>query len=203
MDPLRAIVFYATGIKEEEFEREAIKFAKFHKLPSESVIPVNCKGPLWKRRKVVLEALAKRHELEVVAMFCHGWPRRIQFGFNLENVEMLAGAMDDAASTYAQVILYACSCGRRPGLSPKKRIYYPDSFVGEDSFAYDLAISCDFGKTVWAHYDSGHTTRNPFVLVFESYGCIKWMVPPFHKDWARWVKDLKGKKRFNFFEEGS
>jgi hypothetical protein len=169
------------------------------------VVAVDCSKPLWRRRKQVLDALGEREGLTTIAIFCHGWPRRIQFGFNLENIQDLIDAIGEGAAIYqhANVILYACSCGRRPGLDPKKRIYFPEDYVTEGSFA-SLLSKWDGGMgyiSVWAHYDSGHTTRNPYTLVFEEWGAQEWAVEPHHKDWAKWKAKLKTNYRFKFFEE--
>jgi hypothetical protein len=207
VDKNATLVLYASNIKEEEFEREAVRFAKFHKLPAESVVAVDCSKPLWRRRKQVLDALKAREGLTTIAMFCHGWPRRIQFGFNLENINDLVAAIDDALHEdphrARNIILYACSCGRRPGLDPKKRIYFPDYYVAEGSFAQKLAFHATGQRylTVWSHYNSGHTSRNPFVLTSEEYGVTEWAVEPYHKDWTKWKAKMKTNYRFKFFEE--
>jgi hypothetical protein len=200
MDPNRAIVFYATGIKEKEFEREAKKFQKFHKIPDELMFPVDCSKPLWRRRKILVDAFEDLVDLEYVIIFCHGWPRRIQFGYNLENVSDLADLIRNATQMRSHVVLYACSCGRKPGLNPKRRVYFPERYVGNDSFANRLALETGNYTSVWAHYNSGHTTRNPYVLLFESYGPVEWFVMPFSVEWQQWRKDMKGKLRFNFFD---
>ena len=194
------LILYAANIKDKEFKREAEKFRKFHKMPKSSLVPIDCRQPLWKRRKAVYEALLQREDLDVVAILCHGWPRRIQFGFNLDNVADLANAIRDASiERGCKVLLYCCSCGRRPGLDPKKRIYFPVDYVTYGSFASELSLELGTGREVFAHYDSGHTTKNPYALVFQGVYWPQWIVEPHHKDWAAWKKDLKGTGRFDFF----
>jgi hypothetical protein len=214
MDPRRTLVFY-TSTNSRPWKRdatgafipEAKAFAKFHGVPTENVIPVPCRGvPRWKRRALVLQTLRKHTQIETIVFFCHGHPDKIQFGFDLATNSKLANAIQDATegAESLDIILYACSCARNPRVDQKKRWYFPTWDVTDGCYAEDLLDLLIYRNvpepTIYAHYTSGHTTRNPYVLTF-NVKYIEWMHQPFSIEWKTWVKALKGDLRFNFWTE--
>jgi hypothetical protein len=201
MDPKKALILYATKT-EKEFEREAERFRKFHKIPKVNMVPIDCSKPLWRRRNQVVIEFNRRQDLETVAIFCHGWPRRIQFGFNLENIQLLVNVIRNRTLPDANIVLYCCSCARRPGLDPKKQIYFPAFRITEGSFAEQLVFESGGGRVVWGHYNSGHTTKNPYILRTYGYGFTDWAEIPHSIYWAKWARKMRTTNfRFKFFEE--
>lgn len=137
-----------------------------------------------------------------VAFFCHGLRRKIQFGFDVRNVDQLAHGIAEA--TYpgmrcALVVLYCCNTAGVPGVG------------GDGGFADALRDAlCRAGSTycqVDAHTTAGHTTRNPYVRRFEGKGSPVggvggyMLVAPKSKLWPKWRKamqDEHGTLRYEF-----
>lgn len=130
-------------------------------------------------------------ELDMLALFCHGWSRGIQFGFNLSSVEALAGHLEKVASARLAVVFYSCLAGSGP----------KDAVGGDGGFADRFRDAlCRAGLTdcqVDAHTTAGHTTRNPYVRRFEGRGSPVggvggyYLVEPGSKLWPKWRAALK------------
>lgn len=119
------------------------------------------------RRKQVIDALATRSDLDVVAFFCHGLKRSLpQLDFNLGNVGVLADALAAALKPEAPVVLYCCSTGG--GVEdPKTAIR--ESLIGEGGFAdalRDALVARGWKGHIDAHERAAHTTKNPLVRRF-------------------------------------
>lgn len=190
------------------FIPEAKKFAKHHKLPKTALIPIPGNIAPYKRRKLVLDEIAGNPGIERAILFCHGFPKKIQFGFNTDNIDTLTRALvasnGRALNRQLDVVIYACSCARRPGLGKRKRVYFPAHEVTNGSFAHMLALSLSAHTSldinVWAHFTAGHTSRNPYVIWFGRRDTVAWYIKPFSIHWGPWIRDMRGPLRFNFFE---
>ncbi len=91
----------------------------------------------------VLDALfrAQHAGLSELALFCHGWPDGLAFGFKGKDGAACLAAGIESATEDCTIVLYACSAGRE--------------------FAPELARMLGPSFRVWAHSSRGHTTRNP------------------------------------------
>lgn len=153
-------------------------------------------------RKQVLGVLsdasaAGGDEYPTIAFFCHGLGRKIQFGFDVRNVDQLAAAMKGLKgwALHARVVLYACNTG----MASKKEQYEPVG--GDGGFADALRDAMCRADLVWARVDAhttaGHTTRNPYVRRFEGMGSPVggvggyMLVAPGTKLWPKWRKALR------------
>lgn len=177
-----------------EFQREAHEFCRANGLRDQVITFDNREGML-ERREVLLQRLHERGPgtLEVLALFCHGWPDGVQIGLNTANVRGLARSLKAVAATELTVALYCCSTGADDdGSEADERTPGPG---GDNGFADRLRDElCELGvrATVFAHSTAGHTTKNPFVRVFEpgERRGGHWLVEPQGPHWAAWLRAL-------------
>ena len=142
------------------FQGWARKFLKYHDQPSENLVIIdNTKRPRAMRAQVI-RALKAAGEPDVVALFCHGTPRKIQLGFNRYTLKSLAEVL--AWRCDVRVVLYACLAGKGPGPG------------GDRGFADELRDAiCKAGGRycrVVAHTTAGRADKNPFVRSFDGDG---------------------------------
>ncbi|MBS7615482.1 hypothetical protein KEJ18_07135 [Candidatus Bathyarchaeota archaeon] len=180
------------------FQPEAQRFEQFtgrNGLQPEIGV-INNKMPQSKMTDAVLTLIQGFKPLSAVAFFCHGTSRKIQLGFDLNNVSKLANAIAEDNNTDIKVILYCCLTGSGTGTG------------GDGGFADKLRdCLCCSGATscrVVAHTTAGHATRNPFVRFFEGMGSKTggtggyYPVEPKSKLWQAWIKKLKEDSEFRF-----
>lgn len=131
-----------------------------------------------------------------VAVFCHGWLRGIQAGFERPQAADLCGELRRLLRhTNPVVALFCCSTGDDPQDRPLEA-----AGSGEGSFADALrdafVVSGADGVKVFAHTTAGHTWRNPYAIVFDGPGMGgDEITAPGQPDWRAWraaVKDPKG-----------
>lgn len=198
--PKRALVFApainSPGKRDaEEFLREAHAFCRANGLRDEVILFDNHEG-LLERREVLLQRVHERPpaSLDVLALFCHGWPTGVQLGFTGAGARGLAKSLKGVSASELTVALYCCSTGADDdGSDADERLPGPG---GDGGFADRLRDElCELGvrATVYAHSTAGHCTRNPFVRVFapdERRGG-HWLVEPHSKLWPAWVRALR------------
>jgi hypothetical protein len=195
---------YNTGSKKDTtgaFQPEARAFLRFVGI-GDPVLIDNRTSETDMRRQV-LSALADPRICTggepVVAFFCHGQSRKIQFGFGLAHADLLAKAIA-AGSQRARVVLYACNAGMDVRGAP---------VGGDGGFADVLRDAlCRVGCVdcvVDAHTTAGHTTRNPYVRRFEGRGSPvggiggSFIVQPGSALWRKWQAALRDTDlRFEF-----
>lgn len=161
-----------------------------------SLVLIDNRKPEAAMRAQVLAALSPG--TLTVAFFCHGLGKRIQFGFGLAHVALLASAL--AGDRNRRVVLYACNTGK--GNEP---------VGGDGGFADELRDAlCRAGCVdcrVDAHTTAGHTTCNPYVRRFEGMGSPVggvggyWLVAPGSALWTKWrtaLRDTDLRFRFPF-----
>jgi hypothetical protein len=188
----------------------------FAKLHGGTLIPVNCLNEnKTKRQKQILGAIdAAPDRVDSVSFFCHGWPRGVQFGFDITKTSIPALAAVAAKKSTDDLIvsLYCCSTADGPDIGDES---YPDDdetgtpapgtdggFADHlrDKLSYFGAINCK----VIAHRKGGHTTKNPHVVVFEGGGDPeggiggRWIIDPKDDLWPAWRAALKTDMRFRF-----
>lgn len=182
------------------FQPEATAFCKQNKNGVVILVDNRRDGPSM--RTQVIDAIRQSSPrpawMKAVAFFCHGLGRKIQFGFDVRNVDELAKAINDscdAGTAGVRVVLYACNTG----MASLGEQYKPVG--GDGGFADALRDAlCRSGMTtcqVDAHTTAGHTTRNPYVRRFEGHGSPVGgvggyiLVAPGSKLWRPWVKALR------------
>lgn len=177
------------------FVPEARAFVALHKLEGSLTLFDN-KAKLAARRRHAVDRISqeKLGTVGLVAYFGHGLKDGIQLGFQMAHVREFAEALARVAEPELRVALYACDTGKndddddandmRPGPG------------GDGGFADALRghlFLCGVKATVYAHAGTGHTTRFPYVRVFEpgELGGGGWLVEPGGFYWKRWVTALR------------
>lgn len=183
---------------------EALAFERLHKIPREQVIGLDLVGnPAPAKRRRVLQILKTQKEIDVLAIFCHGWRGGIQLGF-LTGQGALIDALAQCLSREAKIVLYACWAAENETIDTG----IDNVGIGTDGgFADWLRDELRLrGFTGWvdAHKTKGHVVYNPYVVRFscasdEPGG--QWIVAPSSADWARWralLCDPKSTLRYRF-----
>jgi len=180
----------------DEFLREAKLFSEhWQALGANVTLHATYKKKMWVKKKFVLDAI-KAHDpnMDVIAMFCHGWKSGVSLGFRNRDVFDLAEAIDDKGPRWKEVLLYACS-----------------TMKGQDSFGARLARELYRSESgagyVYGHSTKGHCTRNPFVYsckgrevwAWLSFIDLPWSQRRKNSNWWGWVEQLKTSDRFDFW----
>jgi hypothetical protein len=156
------------------------------------------------RMKEVEDILGRYRDLELIAIFCHGYRRGLQTGHDMSTVGALARAIAFSSASHVNVVLYACSTAHEITI---KRGGFADALRDELS---------KLGKTghVDAHTTAKHAVWNPDVQRFdmgdpESEIIGDWIVAPERREpvprskpkilpadpeWKAWVRRLKADK---------
>lgn len=182
------------------FQPEARAFLKHHGATG-GLFLISNRNTEEAMRKQVLGVLKpgafEQYTTLTVAFFCHGRKARIQFAFDVTNVDLLAKAIAAAqGNELANVVLYCCNTAGGPGVG------------GDGGFADSLRDAlCRAGSVncqVDAHVGKGHTTERPYVRRFEGRGSPVggvggyMLVSPGMKLWPKWRKALQGRMRYDF-----
>jgi hypothetical protein len=185
-----------------EFQNEAHMFASSNGFVSTTVLFDN-RQDMHARREQCLSHLRLEADgqTSVFAFFCHGWPDGIQAGFTCAFAKRLAAEIARASTPECRVILYACSNGvDKDKSTPDDR----GGTGGDNGFAdrlRDELSLAGIAATVYAHTKDGHTTRNPYVRVFEPGVTVggSMLVDPTSPLWKRWrLALLTGRFRFAY-----
>ena len=204
--PNNALVFTLVGQNFDEFGKRARDFCEYHQIPDQNLCewkPV--KGPIAKgiMRNNLLTEIQSRKDIDLIALFCHGFPDRLQFGLHLQHTDDLALACSASCTNDLRVVVYACSAADNnvrdlKGDGPATDGGWCDSL--RDSLCRQGITQCQ----VDGHLTAGHTTRNPFLVRFlgngRSEGGIggEMIVPRDHALWKKWGQSLKGGMQFAF-----
>lgn len=214
---MRTLVIYSSknthGLKDATgaFIPEAKAFAEKYNVLDEDILPVNCRDfNVTKRREEVCVFLRNKSDVELIAIFCHGWPVGLQVGFSKSNITQLVGYLKMSCVENVKIVLYACSTGSNRA-SRKTRVpknIGPGTDGGFADTLRDTMLHYGFhGGWVDAHKTKGHTTRNPFLLrfhvqpVFEEEWDVPggdWLISPKSELWPDWRRLLKTDFRFRF-----
>lgn len=175
------------------FQPEARRFGNIHKA---QVVHINNHFSQQTMSDIVIYHICSFKNLELVAFFCHGTNKKIQLGFNIANIDLLAKAITTSCEHYVTVVLYCCLTGSGSGVG------------GDNGFADKLRDSlCINGITncrVVAHTTAGHTTKNPYVRFFDGMGSPVggtggyYPVPPHSKMWKTWINKLRNDETFRY-----
>lgn len=178
------------------FHPEAVALAKQLGVdPAAAIRRFPAKASLPQRRAVCTRMLEEARDLEVLAVFCHGWRNGLQAGYQLAQVRTLARLVAEHMVERAHVVLFACEAGRDADAdSTDDREPGPG---GDGGFADELRDACEsLGRqvTVMGHTTAGHCTQNPYARRFAP-GCMgrggEWFVEPRSALWGRWVRALR------------
>ena len=180
---------------------------------SDDVLPIRCDVPADERRSSVATSLAeivrlnnaprdirppRLTPLKSVALFCHGTTRTLQwYGAmrSLTSSRTLAEQISCVADVKLPlfVAVYACSAGS------------PGGWVEKLARSFD-----DLGMRVcvYGHETVGHTTRNPYVRVYDAleghrvHGGAQWLIAPNSPLWSAWKLWLnEGTNRFRLMHD--
>lgn len=202
------------------FIPEAKHFAKLHAVPDKQVIGINLLINKKTRRRKTYEAIegcyTKGDPIEAVAMFGHGWPDGIQFGFNRKHIPEFADLLAENCTPDLKVILFACLTAENDERDLMHGNVGPGTDGGFADLLRDQMVREGF-ETGWvdAHKTAGHTSWNPYLVRFlhssvtdVDYGAVggHWVVAPGSESWRSWINALKSKKnamrwRFPFMTE--
>ncbi len=197
-----------TGAFLPEAKRFALLFDTCH------IIQFDNRAPFAARRREVLGELERardRNSPNTVAFFCHGWVDGIQAGFKRRHCKQLASVIRPLGFGDPIVPLYCCSTGDDEFDDPQSAVgspWHDGCGPGEGSFADKLRdeLCADGGIycRVVAHETVGHTTRNPYVLLFDgmgsSYGGVGGYMPVAQRSkiWRAWKRALRKDPDFRF-----
>jgi hypothetical protein len=200
------------------FIPEAEHYAKLHGIPEENMFGIPCpRLRKDKRRERVLDTVSGfKNDIESIAMFGHGWPSGIQFGFNRKNHTELLDAIVDKCTGEFKLILFACLAAENDVREREIRNIGPGTDGGFADVFRDSMVryGINFGH-VDAHKTAGHTSWNPYLVRFlcedvddPEFGAIGggWLVEPRSQFWGKWVKKLRARStglryRFPFMDE--
>lgn len=140
---------------------------------------------------------------EVIAIFCHGLSKSIQFGLTNSNVKEFAALLRELHGPYnteVAVILYCCSTGTSAVGTGSSNQNGDGGFADalRDALCKEGFVDC----RVMGHSESGHTTRNPTKRFFDGQGSSfggnggQWIVAPKTSHFSKWRDLLKTDARF-------
>lgn len=187
------------------FIPEAKQFAKVNNVPESNMLGVPCVGmKADKRREMVFDFIDanSNKNVEMIAWFGHGWSTGIQFGFTNKNLDELILAMGSTNfPDYMKQVLYACSTASKS--ENTRNIKMPGTEGGFADLLRDQMVA-DLYENGWVdgHLQPGHTTKNPYVIRFETDPLDtvdgEYIIDPTDELWGKWVKALKTDFRFQF-----
>lgn len=202
------------------FIPEAKAFAELHDIPSGNVVGIKMpKVAKVKRRRATLDAIAhagRDLSLEHIALFGHGWPQGIQFGFNRKHIPELVQHMARYCRPDVSVTLYACLAAENDVRDKNVKNIGPTTDGGFADVLRDEMVKQGLGHGwVDGHKTAGHTSWNPYLVRFlcedvddPQFGAEggAWVVAPRSQLWKKWIKALRDKKgglryRFPFMTE--
>ena len=193
------------------FIPEAQEFARRYNIASGDMLSLDCVNfPAKQRREEVCSFIRNKKDVELIGIFCHGWPTGLQIGLNKPHIELLVQYLKLCARKDVKIVLYACSTASN---KETRKIKVPLN-IGPgtdrgfaDSLRDSLLKNGFSGGWIDAHKTAGHTTRNPFVVrfyvepTFEGDWDVpggEWLVSPKSKLWKDWRELLQTDFRFEF-----
>jgi hypothetical protein len=184
------------------FVPEALAFQRYHKIPDENCIGINCtkNNPPESRRDQVLRIIGNRKNLDLLAFFGHGWPNGIQFGLQRRHIPFLVQHLDNPSDSL-KVVIYACLTAENDVRDTDIHSVGPATDGGFADLLRDELVRHGITKGwVDGHKTAGHATWNPYVVRFlcESVDNPEiggeggaYIVPPNSQFWRKWVNVLR------------
>lgn len=220
IDGNKILVIYSnTNVKGKRdatgaFIPEARAFSARYDVPIENQFGVKCPNVSKAvRRRRVLDFLHQRVQeadgIECLALFCHGWPKGIQFGFNLQHIPQLVNAIIKRSEGELYIPIYACLTAEDEVRDNQKGEIGPATDGGFADLLRD-ELERNGIKKGWVdgHKTAGHTTWNPYVVRFlmDSVSELdeqgiggSWLVGPRSQLWREWREALReGSFRYEF-----
>lgn len=193
------------------FIPEAEEFGRMYDVPGADRLGVDCLHYLARhRREDVCSFLRNKKDIDLIGIFCHGWPNGLQIGFNKQHIHLLVQYLKLCCRKDVKIVLYACSTASNKE-NRKMKMPFNVGPATDRGFADSLRDSMlkdgFLGGWVDAHKTAGHTTRNPFVVrfyvepTFEDTWDLpggEWLVSPKSKLWRDWRPLLQTDFRFKF-----
>lgn len=184
------------------FLPESRKFVAANKLAA-VVRGFDSNRALADRRRECALVLSRSTDLDVVALFCHGWRNGVQAGWTSAHAQGLADLIALASRPASVVCLYCCDTGRDQDADTQDD--RQDSVGGQGGFA-DLLFEGlkvrGWRGRLFGHTTAGHTTTNPWVRIWGDWGeCPRdggWLVTPGSPLWPAWRAALQGDLRLKF-----
>jgi hypothetical protein len=164
--------------------------------------------PRWRRKKLTDEAIysfVRNRTLDCLALFGHGWPDGIQFGFRRSDIGELVARLAMNCSQDLRVVLYACLAAENDVRDRDHKNVGPGTDGGFADLLRDELVRWGvYNCVIDAHKTAGHASWNPYVVRFRgdavedlNKGGVggAWLVAPGSEYWKAWVKKLRGKAR--------
>jgi hypothetical protein len=202
------------------FIPEAEAFAQLHNIPQENLAGLRLpKIAKKKRRQQTMDIIAeagKNKPLDAIALFGHGWPQGIQFGFNRQHIPELVECIAACSYGDVKVILFACLAAENDVRDRKVTGLGPATDGGFADMLRDEMVRQGLTRGwVDGHKTAGHTSWNPFLVRFwcedvddPEIGATggAWLVAPRSQAWKKWIKALRDQStgmryRFPFMSE--
>lgn len=184
------------------FLPESRKFVAVNKLAA-VVRGFDSNRALADRRRECSLVLSRSADLDVVALFCHGWRNGVQAGWTSSHAAGLADLIALASRPSSVVCLYCCDTGRDQDTQTQDD--RQDSVGGQGGFAdllFEGLKARGWHGKLFGHTTAGHTTWNPWVRIWGDWGLEprdgEWLVVPQSADWPAWRAALQGDLRFKF-----
>lgn len=185
------------------FLPESRKFVAANKLAA-IVRGFDSNRALADRRRECSLALSRATDLDVVALFCHGWRNGVQAGWTTAHAPGLADLIALASRRSSIVCLYCCDTGRDADKETDDD--RQDSIGGQGGFAdllYEALRGRGWAGRLFGHTTAGHTTTNPWVRIWGDWGVGdlqdgNWLVEPKGALWPAWRAALQGDLRLRF-----
>jgi len=199
------IAFALQKQNKNEFSKEANNFARTLGLPKSNVYHWDPPRGRAEKSNMFANLCTEIHSwrrwgrVGAIAIFCHGFPTRLQVGLDTDNVGDLADVCAYSCERDLRVILYTCSSADN-----EERDLMGEGPAMDGGLCDELRDALQargFLPHVYGHKNSGHTTRNPWLAEFdrtdEGVGG-HYIVTPRGPDWKRWRKAMRGRYRFLF-----
>lgn len=193
------------------FIPEAEAFAEYWNTEKNNIIGIPLEGMSKKKRRELTIASIKESmngtPLNLVALFGHGWPSGIQFGFGMKEIPELADCLVEHCAYNARIVLYACLTAENSERDNDHEHVGPATDGGFADILRDELAKRGMIGWIDAHKTAGHTTWNPYVVRFDcedlkdidmDFAGGYWLVQPRSPHWKKWREALKGDMRFRF-----
>jgi len=124
-------------------------------------------------------------DIDIIYFLCHGYQWGIQLGLNRRNIEEFIDVVHEYLSPDIKFIFYCCNVAKNRGLC---------------EYLTKVLIKKDFRDfRVVGHNTRGHTTKNPYVKVFDkAHPKGYYIIPPKSVTFKKWRKLLKTDFRFEY-----
>lgn len=180
------------------FQPEARAFVASQQLAA-TIALFDSNRALADRRYECARIIARQTDLDVIALFCHGWRDGVQAGWRIPNAGHLADLLVLASRPTSTVILYACDAARDQDADRKDDTQPGPGGTGGFADVLDERMRArGWQGRLFAHSTPGHTTTNPYVRCWAPGERGQWVIEPSSADWRPWRAALQGDLRFRF-----